>query len=90
MGSNKLHQDAAERVRSANDEPVLVPAEIENDPIITNEVGGRPKLSFDVIRSTPSPSPRHSKPCSDRTFGLRVALPELFERPASDHLHGEV
>jgi hypothetical protein len=70
------------------DQPILVPAEIKDDPVVGNEIDGRAELSLHIDRATPLRPLRCSEPKSDRPFGLRVTLPKLFQRPTSDHLHG--
>jgi hypothetical protein len=87
MSSDELHQHAAESVRYVGDQPILVPAEIKDDAIVCNEIDGRAELLLYIGGAMPIRLLRCADPKTDRPFGLRVTLPKLFQRPASDNLH---
>src|SRR5262245_38411512 len=87
MGSDEFDQHAAKRVRDVNDQSILVPAEIEDNAIVTYEVDGATELTLDIARALPPCLCNHCVPCARWTFRLPMSLPELLERSASDHLH---
>src|SRR3954468_10157816 len=68
----------------------FVAAEIENQPIVTNEVNGGAERSLHVSGSAPPARGRGSIPCTNRGFSLRVPLPELLECSESDDLHTDI
>jgi hypothetical protein len=85
--TNELDKDAAELIRDVHDQSVLVAAEIEDHAVVTDEIHGRTKLTFQVIRAAPTRLGRDGEPSTTRSLRLRVSLPELLECPPSDHLH---
>src|SRR5712691_6855403 len=88
MRSDELYQHTAERVRRVDDKTVFVAAEIENHAIVADKINSGAELAFDVIRVAPPCVGDKSEPGADRPFSLRMTLPELPERAASNHLHG--
>jgi hypothetical protein len=88
MRPDEFHQHATECVRHVDDQPVLVAAEVEDHAVVADEIDRGAELPFDGIGVAPASLARQRKPCTDRPFGLRMALPELLQRPAGDHLHG--
>jgi hypothetical protein len=70
-----------------DDQPVFVPTEIENDPVVAHEIDGVAELPFDLVWVRPARPGRNCEPGADWTFGLRVTRPEFFQSPARDHLH---
>ena len=87
MRSDEFNQNTAERVRHVNNEPKLVPAQIEDGAVIADKVDSRAELSFHVGWAAPPCLARGGKPQADWTLGPRMTLPELFKRPTGDHLH---
>ena len=55
--ADEFDQDAAERVRDVDDQPIFVAAEIEDDAVVTEEIDGRAELSLDVARTAPARPP---------------------------------
>jgi hypothetical protein len=90
MRSDEFHQNAAERVRHVNDEPIFVSADIKYDPVVGNEIDRCAECPLYVCRALPPRSVDDSKPSSNWTFSLRVALPEHPWSAASDHLHAVI
>jgi hypothetical protein len=54
MGSNELHEHAAEPVRHVDDQSVLVAAEIEDHAAVANEIDGSTELPFDLVWALPA------------------------------------
>jgi hypothetical protein len=54
MGSNELHEHAAEPVRHVDDQSVLVAAEIEDHAVVANEIDGSTELPFDLVWALPA------------------------------------
>jgi hypothetical protein len=90
MRPDEFHQCAAERVRDMDDQPVFVAAEVEDHPVVADEIHGRAELPLDIVRIAPSTLARHGKPRPNGTLGLRMTFPELLQRPAGDHLHAQM
>jgi hypothetical protein len=44
MSADELHEHAAESIRHVNDQPVFVPAEIEDHSVVANEIDGVAEL----------------------------------------------
>jgi hypothetical protein len=88
MRPDEFHQHAAECVRHMDDQTVLVAAEVEDHAIVADEIDRGAELPLYGTGIAPTSLARQCEPCADRSFGLRVALPELFQCPAGDHLHG--
>jgi hypothetical protein len=87
MGSNELHEQAAEPVRHVNDQSVLVATEVEDHAVVADEVNASAELPFDLVWALPARLAGDGEPDADRSLGLRVTLPEFLQRPAGDHLH---
>jgi hypothetical protein len=87
MSANEFHKHASIEIGYVHDEAILVTAEIEDQPIVSDNIDGRSELTFDICRSAPMRSRKHRKPCARRSLGLRVTIPKFFEGAASDHLH---
>src|SRR4029077_15110797 len=89
MGSDELHEHAAERKGNVNDQPVLVAAEIEDDAIVAHEIDGTAELPIYLGRTLPLCSGGNREPCPDRPLRMRVTCPEFLQCPTGDHLHRE-
>ena len=87
MGADEFHQNAAEGIRHVNDQPVLVAAEAEDHAIVADEIDHRAELPLHLGGAAPPRLACDGEPDADRPFGLAVALPELLQCPAGDHLH---
>ena len=87
MRPYELHQCAAECVRDVDDQPVFVAAEVEDHPVIADEIHGRAKLPLNIVRIAPETLARHGEPRANGTLGLRMTFPKLLQRPSGDHLH---
>lgn len=87
MGADEFHQYAAERVGYVRDQPVFVAAEVEDQSVVADEIDGGAELAFDVGGRAPVRLADDRKPDANRPFRRPVALPELDQRPAGDHLH---
>jgi hypothetical protein len=87
MGSDEFDQSATECIRHMHDQPIFIATNIEDHPIVANEVDRLAELPLDVVWIAPPRFARQREPSADRRLGLRVAAPELFQRPAGDHLH---
>jgi hypothetical protein len=87
VGADEFHQDAAERVRHMHDQPVLVASEVEDRPVVADEIDRSAELPLVLARIAPARPADRREPDADRNLGLRVALPERAQRSASDHLH---
>src|SRR5215813_4857093 len=70
-----------------NDQAILVAAEIEYHPIVADEVDCLAELPLYFGGTFPLCLGGYGQPCTKRTFGVRVSLPELSQRPPRDHLH---
>ena len=46
MGSNELHEQAAEPVRHVDDQSVLVATEVEDQAVIADEIDAPAELAF--------------------------------------------
>ena len=87
-GSDKLHQNATKRIGHVNHQAIFGAPEVEDDPIVTQEIHGAAELTLDLRWIRPMRSDCNREPGSDGTLGMRMTRPELFERPPGDHLHG--
>jgi hypothetical protein len=87
MRPDEFDQRATERIRDVDDQPIFVAAEVENHPVVANEVDSCAELPFDVVRISPTPFARNGEPSANWALGLRMMFPELLQRPAGDHLH---
>jgi hypothetical protein len=89
MCSDEFHEHAAECVGNVHDQPILVAAEVEDHAVVADEIDSRAELPLDIVRIAPPTFARQREPSADRPLGLRVALPELLQCSAGDHLHEE-
>jgi hypothetical protein len=48
--ADELHEHAAESIRHVNDQPVFVPAEIEDHSVVANEIDGVAELPLYLSR----------------------------------------
>jgi hypothetical protein len=88
VAADEFHQHAAEAVGRMHDQPVFVAAEVENQPVAADEIDGGAELPLHVGGRAPARLADDREPDADRPFRLPVALPELNQRSAGDHLHG--
>jgi hypothetical protein len=68
-----------------DDQPVFVAAEVEDDPVVADEVGRSAELPLDVVRISPAAFACHGEPSPNMALGLRVTFPELLQRPFGDN-----
>lgn len=90
MRANKFDQNPFIRVGDMHDEAVLVASDIEDDSVISDEINGRPELRLHIGRTAPLGLSDLAVPNLQRPLGLRVILPEQFERAAGYDLHGRL
>src|SRR5438128_5685254 len=90
MGTDELHEHAPELEGYVNDQPVLVTAEIKDDPVVRHEINGTAKLPLYLGRTAPLCFGDDSEPCPDRSLSMWVTRPELLQRPTGDHLHHKI
>src|ERR1700740_2350880 len=90
MGTDELHENAAERKRYVHDQTVFVAAEIEYGPVVADEIDGAAELPLDLGRISPMRPCGNGEPRANWAFGLWVTRPELPECPTRNHLHGDV
>jgi hypothetical protein len=62
MGTYELHEHAPEREGDVHDQPVFVAAEIEDDPIIADEIDGSAELPLYLGRPLPLRLPAGNAP----------------------------
>jgi hypothetical protein len=87
MRPDEFHQCAAEGVRDVDDQPVFVAAEVEDHPVVADEVHSCAELPLDVVGIPPAAFVCNGEPGANRTLSLRMTFPELLECAAGDHLH---
>jgi hypothetical protein len=87
MKTDKFHENARKLIRHVDDQPILVPTDIENEPIVTNEVHGCYELVLHVNWTLPLRSCNYRKPRPKRTLRLRMPFPKLLQAAASNHPH---
>jgi hypothetical protein len=73
-----------------DDQPVLVAAQIEDDPIVAREIDSAAKLPLYLGRGCPMRFCCNRDPGMDRAFSMRVTRPDFPQRPTGGHLHGEI
>jgi len=69
------------------DQPVLVPLDIENDPIVCDETG----IAIDILdigRRFPYGMLGVYIPCLQRVLRIRMAVPKFFKGSPGDDPHG--
>jgi hypothetical protein len=76
----------SERIVDRNDQPVLVPFDIENDPVLADDAGVRID-TLDVHGRVPVSLTGIVVPRAQRLLGVGVLLPELSKRTESDDPH---
>jgi hypothetical protein len=87
MCADEFHQHSAERIGHVDDQSKFVAAEVEDHAVIADEVDRRAELSLDIVGIAPPGLARQREPRADRPLGLRMALPEVLQGSAGDHLH---
>ena len=90
VGTDELHEQAAERKRNVDDQAVFVATQIKDHSIITNEIDSPAELPFYFGRIGPPCLGRNRDPGPDRAFGMRVTRPEFPQRPTGDNLHSKI
>src|SRR5947199_10268046 len=78
MGTYDLHEQAPERKRYVDDQPVFVAAEIKDDPVIAHEIDGTAELPLDLGWIIPLCFGGNREPGTDRSLRMRVTRPELL------------
>lgn len=79
MGADKLHQHALEPIGDVRDEPVFVANDIEDHPILGDEIHRAPGIRLNIGRPIPFGSTNVSEPSFKMTACLRIASPELVQ-----------
>jgi hypothetical protein len=87
MSTDELHQNTLVPIGNMNNEPVSVSAEIEDGPVVGNEIDRRPEFSFDIRRAHPSRPCDPRIPVAYRGLCPGVPIPELTQSSKRDDLH---
>ena len=82
MVADKLHEKTAECEGHVDDQPILVAAEIEDHPIVADEIDGGPELALYVGGICPVRRGRNGQPCADRILRPRGENAELSKTSA--------
>lgn len=89
MSTHELDEHPFKPICDVNDQAILVPTDIENDPVVADKIDSFPKTVFDVLGSRPFRLVDERVPCAKGRFGLVMPCPELSQRSFSDDLHAE-
>lgn len=87
MCADEFDQDTFEFVGHANHETKLVATDIENQPMIGDEIDGRPKIRLHIGWATSKRLVDQRVPSTQRLFRCWVSGPDLNQRPLCDNLH---
>jgi hypothetical protein len=75
-------------VADRDDQPVIVPLDIEHDAIVPYKAG-IPVNRLDIAGSTPLRALYIVEPRSKRLLGISMFTPEISQRPTGDDAHEE-
>src|SRR5438270_10771279 len=87
MRADELHEHTPKHIGHVNDQSILVTTEIEDHAIVAHEIDRDAELAFYRAWAGPARFRNRCEPGSQRSFCLRMPLPELPKRPAGNDLH---
>jgi hypothetical protein len=68
LGTDELHEHAAERKRYVDHQPVFVAAEIKDGPIVAHKIDSASELALYLGRICPMRCGCNPEPCTDRAL----------------------
>ncbi len=87
MRSDKLDKNTFERIGYMHDKAVFIAANVENHPVIANEINAGPKHCFHIIWCIPFSFADRQIPGGQWDLGLIMPVPEVPQRFLGDNLH---
>jgi hypothetical protein len=88
MRADKFHENAVVRViHDVGNQAILVPADIEDDPVVANKVDVGPEGGLDLVWLSPAFLQNQLVPPAERPLRPGVFFPELPQRSLGHNLH---
>jgi hypothetical protein len=89
MGAYEANEYAVGVIMDENDETVSVALDVENYPVVRDDVGAA-IVVLDVLKRPPVGGLGFVVPSLQRLFRIGVRLPELPKLPDRDYVHGTI